>query len=161
MRRITQALALIQICFATTVWAQSAPTADTIQFASAADVDALLAKLEKDRKPDQSLISGPVVRTGPYHENLELNVGPGPSAIHEQEVEFLYVVKGSATLVTGGTLVNETRRNATNLSGTAIQGGSERTFAKGDFAAIPAGMAHGFKAINGEIAVISLHLPSR
>lgn len=160
MRAIAQMLALIQVCFATTVWAQSAPVPDVIRFASAADVDALLAKLEKDRKPDQSLISGPVVRVGPYHENLELNVGAGPAAIHEKEVEFLYVVKGSAILVTGGTLVNQSRRNATNLSGTAIQGGNERTFAKGDFAVIPAGTAHGFKAIDGEIAVISLHLPS-
>jgi hypothetical protein len=101
MRGIIAALAVIQLYVTTTAWAQTAPAAEEIPFSSAVDVDALLAKLEKDRKPDQSLISGPIVGVGPYRENLELNVGPGLAAIHEQEVEFLYVVKGSAILVTG------------------------------------------------------------
>jgi hypothetical protein len=60
MRGIIAALAVIQLYVTTTAWAQTAPAAEEIPFSSAVDVDALLAKLEKDRKPDQSLISGPL-----------------------------------------------------------------------------------------------------
>ncbi len=46
----------------------------------------------------------------------------GPAAVHEKEAELFYVIDGSATLITGGKLVNEKRTNAENLTGTAIEG---------------------------------------
>src|SRR5216684_3022058 len=48
------------------------------------------------------------------------------AAVHETEAELFYVVDGSAMLVTGGKLKNETRTNAANLSGTGIDGGVSR-----------------------------------
>ena len=48
----------------------------------------------------------------------------GPASVHEKEAELFYVIDGSGTLVTGGKLVGETRTNADNLAGTAIEGGA-------------------------------------
>jgi mannose-6-phosphate isomerase-like protein (cupin superfamily) len=68
------------------------------------------------------------------------------------------VVDGSATLVTGGKLVNE-KSNGDNLSGTAIEGGSPRQVAKGDFVIVPENTPHWFSTINGTITLMSFRLP--
>jgi len=57
--------------------------------------------------------------------------------------------------MTGGKLVNEKRTNADNLSGTAIEGGSSRNVAKGDFIIVPEKTPHWFSAINGTITLMS------
>ena len=54
---------------------------------------------------------------------------------------------------------DEKRTNAENLSGTAIEGGSSRPVAKGDFIIVPEKTPHWFSAINGTIVLMSLHLP--
>ena len=68
------------------------------------------------------------------------------------------VVDGSATLVTGGKLVNE-KRTGDNSSGTAIEGGSPRPVAKGDVVIVPENTPHWFSAIKGTIVLMSLHVP--
>jgi quercetin dioxygenase-like cupin family protein len=60
--------------------------------------------------------------------------------------------------VTGGKLVNESR-NGDNLSGTAIEGGTPRQVAKGDFFMVPENTAHWFSRIDGTLLLMSLHLP--
>ena len=72
---------------------------------------------------------------------------------------MFYVIEGSATLVTGGKLVNEKRTNAANLTGTAIEGGSARPVAKGDFVIVPENTPHWFSPINGTIVLMSFHVP--
>jgi len=72
---------------------------------------------------------------------------------------MFYVIEGSATMVTGGKLVKETRTNAENLSGTGIEGGSPRSIAKGDFIIVPENTPHWFSAITGTLVVMSLHVP--
>jgi mannose-6-phosphate isomerase-like protein (cupin superfamily) len=70
----------------------------------------------------------------------------------------MYVIDGSATLVTGGKLVSETRTNPTNLSGTAIEGGTSKVVGKGDFFIVPEGTPHWFSKIDGAITLMTLHL---
>ena len=48
---------------------------------------------------------------------------PQNASVHETEAELFYLIDGSATMVTGGKLVGETR-NGVNLSGTGIEGGT-------------------------------------
>jgi mannose-6-phosphate isomerase-like protein (cupin superfamily) len=72
---------------------------------------------------------------------------------------MFYVIEGSGTMMTGGKLVNEKRTNATNLTGTAIEGGTSRAVAKGDFIIVPEKTAHWFSAINGTLVLMSLHIP--
>ena len=63
-------------------------------------------------------------------------------------------------LVTGGTLRDEKRTNAENLSGSAIDGGSSRRLAKGDWVMVPEKTAHWFTQIDGTLVLMSIHLPN-
>jgi mannose-6-phosphate isomerase-like protein (cupin superfamily) len=119
---------------------QPAPQAaekPTKTFTSAADVTALIAKAKSERKEGQPTVTEPMLELGSYDGHLEYRPSVGPAAVHEKEAEIFYVIDGSGTLITGGKLVKETRTNATNLSGSAIEGGTSRTVAKGDFILVP------------------------
>lgn len=136
------------------------PSAQAIKtFASSADVAALREKARSERKEGQATVSKPILQFAPYSANLEYRVAVGPAAIHEREAEMFYVIDGSATLVTGGKLVNEKRTNAENLGGTGVEGGTSQTVAKGDFVVVPENTPHWFSAINGTVVLMSLHVP--
>ena len=84
---------------------------------------------------------------------------PQGASVHEAQAEFFYVVEGSATLLTGGKLVGETR-NGANLSGKAIEGGTAQTFGKGDFLIVPSGVPHQFIDIQSPVILMSIYLPN-
>jgi len=135
------------------------PAASNRTMVSAADVAAMMAKARVDRKPDQALLAQSMIRLDQYNVSLEYRAAVANAAVHETEAELFYVVDGSATLVTGGRLKNETRTNAANLSGSGIEGGLSRHVAKGDFIMVPEGVPHWFSAIDGTVVLMSLHLP--
>jgi mannose-6-phosphate isomerase-like protein (cupin superfamily) len=126
---------------------------------SAADVSAMIAKARVERKPDQALLPQSMIRLDQYNVSLEYRAAVANAAVHETEAELFYVIDGSAMLVTGGKLRNETRTNASNLSGSGIDGGQSRHVAKGDFIMVPEGQPHWFSAIDGTVVLMSLHLP--
>jgi|SRR5271166_1307996 len=128
-------------------------------FASAADVDALIAKAKADHKPSQPLIAQRILQLAPYNVNLEYRTSVGPASIHEKEAELFFVIDGSATLVTGGKLTEEKRTNPENLSGNGIEGGESRQIAKGDYIIVPENTAHWFSKIDGTLILMSLHVP--
>jgi mannose-6-phosphate isomerase-like protein (cupin superfamily) len=130
-----------------------------VTYASAADVQGLLAKAKTERKEGQVMVAEHILSLAPYTANLEYRPIEGAVAVHEKEAEVVYVIDGGGTLTTGGTVVGEKRTNATNLSGTAIDGGTVRTIAKGDFAIIPEGTPHQFKPANGLLVMMTLHVP--
>ena len=158
-------LVLIGLICATvsgTAFAQqpAAPGAAVMKsFASSADVAAIIAKAKSDLKPGQPMLSQPMLRVAPFGANVEYRVAPAAASVHETEVELFYVIEGSATLVLGGKLANEKRTNPTNLSGTAIDGGTPQHVAKGDFFMVPEGVPHWFSAFDSPLALMSVHLP--
>jgi mannose-6-phosphate isomerase-like protein (cupin superfamily) len=126
---------------------------------SAADVTAMIAKAKSERKDNQALLAQSMIQLAPYNVSLEYRAAVANAAVHETEAELFYVVDGSATLVTGGKLTNESRTNAANLTGKGIEGGVTRKVAKGDFIMVPEGTPHWFSAIDGTVVLMSLHLP--
>ena len=70
---------------------------------------------------------------------------PGQAEIHTQDADIVYVLDGTAILITGGTPVNVKETAADELRGDSIQGGERRQLVKGDVIIIPAGMPHWFK----------------
>jgi mannose-6-phosphate isomerase-like protein (cupin superfamily) len=99
------------------------------------------------------------VQLAPYKANLEYRASVGTASTHEKEAEIFYVIDGTATLVTGGKIVNEKRTNAENLSGTAIEGGNAQPVARGDFFIVPEGTPHWFNDIKTPLVLMSLHVP--
>ncbi|HZP32061.1 MAG TPA: cupin domain-containing protein [Candidatus Acidoferrales bacterium] len=128
-------------------------------FTSASDVTALIAKAKGRRTNNQPLITEPILELGGYDGHLEYRASVGNAAVHEKEAELFYVLDGSATLVTGGKLVNEKRTDAANLNGSAIEGGSPRNIAKGDWVLVPQDTAHWFSPIHGVLVLFSMHVP--
>lgn len=128
-------------------------------FDSAADVNKLIAKAKSERKPDQPTVAEPILELSGYDGHLEYRASVGGAAVHETEAELFYVIDGSATLTTGGKLVNEKRTDAANLGGTAIEGGSPRNIAKGDWILVPPNTPHWFSPINGVLVLYSMHVP--
>jgi mannose-6-phosphate isomerase-like protein (cupin superfamily) len=139
--------------------ASSNPPPAAQLFASSTDVTALIAKAKSEIKPGQPMVGLPILQLAPYRANLEYRVAVGPASIHEKDAEMFYVIEGSGTIVTGGSLNEERRTNPENRSGTGVQGGSSRRVAKGDFVMVPENTAHWFSAIDGTLVLMSLHLP--
>ena len=132
-----------------------------ITFTSAADVIAMIAKAKNERKPDQANFNQPLLRLAPYNVNLEYRVEgiDTPATVHEKDAELIYVVEGAATLTTGGKLVGEKRTNATNLSGTAVEGGTPQRISKGDYIFVPENTPHSFTRTQGALVIMSIHVP--
>jgi mannose-6-phosphate isomerase-like protein (cupin superfamily) len=129
------------------------PPADIKTFLAGAGIQALIAKAKA--MPSRPLISQPIVGTGGARANLEYRAGPAnPASIHDTENELFYVIEGSGTMTSGGTLVNGKRTNPANQSGDSITGGTNTHLAKGDFMIVPAGTAHQITADNGVAIVL-------
>ena len=163
MRAIS--ISLLVICMPAIAAAQqpAAPVPTPVTaiktFCSSTDVQALISKARSERKDGQPIVVERVVQLAPYTANLEYRASVGLAAVHEKEAELMYVVDGSGTIVTGGTLVNQTRTNPANLTGTAIDGGTPQKIAKGDFIFIPENTPHWISTIDGTIVLVSLHVP--
>src|SRR5690349_6824213 len=125
-------------------------------YMSAAEVSDAVAKL-----PKNPLASVPVYKLGPFNVNVEHRLGSPAAAqaasVHEKDAELFYMIDGSATLVTGGKLVEGTK-DGDNWRGKSIEGGKAQKMSKGDFMMVPAGVPHWFTDINGQITEFSLHL---
>lgn len=130
-------------------------------YISASDVEALIAKAKAERKPDQANFLQTLVRLAPYNVALEYRVQgvDTPATQHEKEAELIFVVDGACTFVTGGKLANEKRTNATNLSGTSVEGGTARRIAKGDYIFVPENTPHAFTKTEDRIVIMSVHVP--
>jgi mannose-6-phosphate isomerase-like protein (cupin superfamily) len=120
----------------------------------AADLAAMIAKQPADRNG-----SATFMQLDPYRINMEHRVMDQAASVHEKEAELFYVLDGAGTLVTGGKLVDEKRTNDANLSGTSIAGGVTKQIKKGDFVLVPEGVPHHFPKVEGNLTLMSLHLP--
>jgi mannose-6-phosphate isomerase-like protein (cupin superfamily) len=69
---------------------------------------------------------------------------PGLAEIHTYETDIDYVVEGSATFVTGGTVPDAKVTGPGEFRGSKIVGGETHQLKKGDVIVIPAGVPHWF-----------------
>jgi len=72
----------------------------------------------------------------------------GMVEIHELDTDIVYVLKGTATLVTGGTPVGNKTTAPHEIRGTSVQNGEARHLAAGDVVIIPNGVPHWFKEVS-------------
>jgi glyoxylase-like metal-dependent hydrolase (beta-lactamase superfamily II) len=126
----------------------------------AAAIQATLAKAPAGRVSDQQIR---VVNVGKVNVGVGVvnrPAGSAQSAIeHDQLTEVYHILKGSGTLVTGGTLENAKREpadsvvvrelNGPSMRGTALLNGQSMHVAPGDVVIIPAGVGHWFTRVEG------------
>lgn len=72
---------------------------------------------------------------------------PGVVEIHEQDTDIVYVLRGAAQLVTGGTPVGSKTIAPHELRAPTVEGGESRHLVAGDVVVIPNGLPHWFKAV--------------
>ena len=73
---------------------------------------------------------------------------PGVAEIHELDADIVYVLEGTATLVTGGTAVEPKTIAPHEIRGKYIEGGETRRLAPGDVIIIPNQVPHWFKEVS-------------
>jgi uncharacterized protein GlcG (DUF336 family)/uncharacterized RmlC-like cupin family protein len=83
-----------------------------------------------------------------YKLDAGRRVAPGEVEYHEHIVDVMHVVQGSATVVTGGDMLDPREVASGEIRGRAIQGGTTHQLAEGDVLAIPAGVPHQFVTVS-------------
>jgi uncharacterized protein GlcG (DUF336 family) len=73
---------------------------------------------------------------------------PGMAEIHTRDADIVYVLDGTATLVTGGTAVDAKITEPDELRGSSVTGGEAHSLKKGDVIIVPAGVPHWFKEVS-------------
>jgi glc operon protein GlcG len=76
---------------------------------------------------------------------------PGQAEVHTKDTDIIYVLEGSTTFVTGGTVVDPQATAPDEIRGTAVRDGEARRLAKGDVVVVPNGTPHWFRDVEGPV----------
>jgi uncharacterized RmlC-like cupin family protein len=79
---------------------------------------------------------------GNYQMSVAYRNASGQAELHQTKNDIFYMISGSCTLVTGGTIPNAKTTQPHELRGAAVSGGQKRKIGPGDFLTIPAGVPH-------------------
>ena len=116
-----------------------APTDRALDFQLAA-LQAEFADMKAQKRASTRMVEGDT-----FSMNARYLTGAEAAQIHKTITEFYFVRDGSATLVTGGAIVNN-----------AIRGGVERVIKPGDVVFIPPGVPHMIREAMG-ISYLNIH----
>ena len=124
----------------------------TVTYASAADVAALIDKANNASKNGAPVVVGEFLKVSPYTVHLEYRKKGklGDVGLHPKSAELIYMIQGSGTLVTGGNVA------ANRMS---IDGGESQKIKKGDFIFIPEGLPHWINRVDQTIVLMSIFVP--
>jgi glc operon protein GlcG len=113
----------------------SAAAADEVTHVSSEKVAAAMAK------------GGPLADGSNYKVSVSRRTRGGQAEVHDSETDVFYIMEGSATLVTGGTVTDSKTTSPGQVRGSGIQGGNTQALTKGDVVVVPKGVPHWFKQV--------------
>jgi uncharacterized protein GlcG (DUF336 family)/mannose-6-phosphate isomerase-like protein (cupin superfamily) len=73
----------------------------------------------------------------------------GLAEMHAKDTDIIYVLNGTATVVTGGSIVDGKQTASEEVRGKSISNGQPRKVAKGDVLIVPNGTPHWFQDVRG------------
>jgi quercetin dioxygenase-like cupin family protein len=73
--------------------------------------------------------------------------GPGEVEVHTLDTDIMYVLKGTATFVTGGKVVDGRNTAPNEIRGKSSQGGTPHHLGPEDIIIIPHGVPHWYEAV--------------
>ena len=91
---------------------------------------------------------GPLLDTQGYKLDAGRREAPGEVEYHEHAVDVMHVVRGSATVVTGGEMRGAHEVAPGELRASAVEGGTLHRLHEGDVLAIPNGVPHQFVEVS-------------
>jgi glc operon protein GlcG len=93
----------------------------------------------------------PLLEIANYKIHASHRDAPGVVEVHAKDTDIIYMLEGSATLVTGGTIVGAKNIEPEEIRGKDVKGGETRQITKGDVIIIPHNTPHWFKEVNGPL----------
>lgn len=90
---------------------------------------------------------GPLVETDTYKVHASRREAPGVAEVHVRDTDIIYVLEGTATLVTGGDVVEGKQTAPDEIRGASIRGGQSQRLERGDVFIVPQGLPHWFKEV--------------
>jgi uncharacterized protein GlcG (DUF336 family) len=93
----------------------------------------------------------PLLEIANYKVHASHRERPGVVEVHTRDTDIIYMLEGTATLVTGGTVIDGKDTEPEEIRGKDVKGGEMRQITKGDVIIVPNGVPHLFKEVNGPI----------
>jgi glc operon protein GlcG len=93
----------------------------------------------------------PLLEVDGYKIHASRRTEPGLAEVHTDETDVIYVLEGSATLVTGGIVIDGKNIAPDQIRGSSIRDGQSKEIKKGDVIVIPEGVPHWFKDVHGPL----------
>jgi glc operon protein GlcG len=93
----------------------------------------------------------PLVRGMNYKVDASHRDESGMVEIHTRDTDIIYMLQGTATLVTGGSAIDAKMIEPEEIRAMESRGGESRVITKGDVVVIPNGTPHWFKEVKGPI----------
>jgi mannose-6-phosphate isomerase-like protein (cupin superfamily) len=92
----------------------------------------------------------PLVETAGYKIHASRRDAPGKAEVHLRDTDIIYVLEGTAAVVTGGDIIEGAAlpESAEEIRGTSIRGGVAQRLAKGDVFIVPNGVPHQFTEVS-------------
>lgn len=154
------AVAVAALVLAAAVDLQAQQTVDV----PAADIDTFIDALPDDRISDRPIrvadVGGWMVGVYGVFRPQEV---PGNPIRHETSVaEVYYIIEGSGTLVTDGSITeerstgNSPNMGTPNFAGVGVEGGVSRPVGPGDVIVIPGNTPHWFSSLDSDIRYLIL-----
>lgn len=91
---------------------------------------------------------GTLLNTGAFQILTSHRIEPGAVEVHARYGDIMYVIEGSATVVTGGTVVDGKTTAPGEIRGKSITGGKTNHLVPGDVLVIQAGTPHWFQQVD-------------
>ena len=136
MRRSFALFALTALCFGA---ALTQARADEVVLVPASKVTAAMTKPGGLASSSDALVS------------ISRRDKPGVVEVHDTETDVMYFLEGTATLVTGGTVVDGKTTSPGQIRGASVTGGTAHKVSKGDVVVVPKGTPHWFKEVPGVV----------
>jgi uncharacterized protein GlcG (DUF336 family) len=89
----------------------------------------------------------PLLEVPEYKIHASRRSAPGMVEVHEHETDVVYVLDGSATFITGGTLIDPHTVASGEIRAPDLKGGETRKLVKGDVVVVPPNTPHWFKEV--------------
>lgn len=110
---------------------------------------------------DQSFSQGATLYNGNseghnYRVHTLRRDGPGEVEIHAKDTDIFYILDGSATFVTGGTMTGGRDSAPDEKRGKSMEGGTTYHLTKGNIVIIPANVTHWFKEIQQPVTYLTI-----
>ena len=113
----------------------------------------LQAVLKKAMAGATDMVSSNIASTDQYRVNIVHRPKANGAIAHPGNTELHYIIEGSGTVVTGGKII---RKPGAPAGSATIEGGETHKVTKGDVVIVPAGSAHMYSEVNGEITYLEV-----